>query len=209
MLIAIVALAAAPQALHDAQRLVNAAQERATDHFWSVFLSYQTPGAENRVAPQLVADNRTDEACQLERIVAGAARDASALRRGANSVQPKSLQAAERTSEKAESLVSEAVAPDFSDKELEGLEEASRALTGARERALARAAGLHSGDTGRALDAASKTTMSYSYVQTGESMKKVRQAMEMDKLMRQRARYPMDVAEPGNPPATPNPIGSM
>lgn len=211
LLVAIVALAAAPQALHDAQRLVNAAQERAADHFWSVFLSYQTPGAGNRASTQQVADNRTaeHENCALERVVASAERDTIPQRRVGNSSSGRTLQAAARTGEKADSQVSESVGPEFSAKELEGLEEAGRVL--AREKVAARVAGLHSGETGRALETASKARMSYSFVQTNENLMKMREAMELDKLRRKPVRYPMDVAEPGNPPVAPNPnpVGSM
>src|SRR5918997_1316772 len=72
LFIALIALAAAPQALLDVHRLANAAQERVESEFWSVFLSYQTPSSEGTrggVRQELVSAPRaegTDTACPLQ-----------------------------------------------------------------------------------------------------------------------------------------------
>ncbi|MCA1557505.1 MAG: hypothetical protein LC731_03075, partial [Acidobacteria bacterium] len=65
LFMALIALAAAPQAFWDAHRLANAAQERVESEFWSVFLSYQMPGSNGGdrggVSKEMVAAPSTQE----------------------------------------------------------------------------------------------------------------------------------------------------
>jgi hypothetical protein len=206
------ALAASPQALQDARRLVNATRERAEEHYWSVFLSYQTPSAENRGATPYVADNRTkdDGDCPLERVAAGAEQKAIPLSRGGKSGPVRALQAAGRTSEKARSI--ESVASNaVGEEKLAGLEKVEARSTAAQDRSALRAAGLHTGEIEREAAAASKASMAFSFSQIDEKTLKLRQIREMEKPLRQRTRYLMDITEPGSPPesANPNPVGSM
>jgi hypothetical protein len=216
LFIAIIALAAAPQALLDAHRLVSAAQERAETEFWSVFLSYQTPaanGTEKRAATELVAARRRQEekdACPLQRTPERAVRVASDSQSNDGAARARAAGAeAVRASAKANRSVPQTVEADFDDGE-----EVARVFTvrtvgfTEKEQKALGAAGLHARDTEKIVDAASRASLA-SFSQGKENLQiKMKQMMEMDKLLRQRPRSNRDRSESFEVP-TPNPIGSM
>jgi hypothetical protein len=215
LFIAIIAVAAAPQALQDMGRLVSVAQERAETEFWSVFLSYQTTeakGTETRGATELMAARRSSavNSCPLERVrlrVDGATRNSQS---NENSTPARSSQQVKKANAKAqpagnqpvEQVVDgdETVAAVYRVRTTEFSEEEKDAL---------RAASLHARDTDKLADAASKTSLASFLPGTENLQIRVKQAMEMDRALRQRVRFPRDRSESDNSIPAPNPDGSM
>jgi hypothetical protein len=210
LFIAIIALAAAPQAWQDAHRLVNAAQERAETEFWSVFLSYRTPAAgdaEAVSASGLVASNRHEAQgdCPLERgKQSEAVRDS---RKNESSTPTRVIRESRRASAKSDQDAPQAVEADLDEETIASMERVSTAAFAEKDKNALRAAGLHARDVEKIASLASRATLA-SFVQGNEDRQiKVKQLMEMDKFLRQRARY--DRPEPGDEIPAPNPVGSM
>jgi hypothetical protein len=211
LFIAIIAVAAAPQALQDMGRLVSVAQERAETEFWSVFLSYQTTEAkpaETRSATELMADRRSGAAnsCPLESVrlrVDGATRNSQS---NENSTTARSSQQMKRASAKAQPAENQAVNDD------EMLATVYRVRTvefSEEERDALRAVSPHARDAEKLTDVTSKASLA-SFLPGNENLQiRVKQAMEMDKALRQRVRFPRDRTESDDSIPAPNPNGSM
>jgi hypothetical protein len=216
LFIAIIALAAAPQALQDAHSLVNAAQERAETEFWSVFLSYQTPGpaiTEKSAATELVAARQpeTKESCPVEQMAGRALKVVRDAEANDNAARVKIVNVeAMRASAKANKSVPETIEVNFADGESVASLYTVRAVAfSEKEQKGLNAACLHARDTERIADAASKAALA-SFIQGKENTQiKVKQLMEMDKLLRQRTRSMMDRGESVGEMPNPNPVGSM
>ncbi|HEY0320450.1 MAG TPA: hypothetical protein VGC66_05710 [Pyrinomonadaceae bacterium] len=217
LFIAIIALAAAPQALQDAHRLVNAAHERAENEFWSVFLSYQIPeanGAQTKGSTGLSAGTRqpeTKDTCPLQRAIA---QPVEVARNSRSNEAPAQL----RAKREARRAGAQAVNPDapqtvepapVSDEEVAAVYTVRPIVFTEEEQKVLKSAGLHARDTEKVADNASKATMA-SFVQENENVQiKARQLMQMDKLLqRQRTRSNRDRAESNNMP-TLNPANTM
>lgn len=213
LFIAIIALAAAPQAFHDAQRLVKAAHERAETEFWSVFLSYQVPESNEAKTSgkiELVAarsQQATTESCAIEPV---AARSAEAIRYSrSNETRARAKAEARRTSAQENTDVTEMVEADFdSADEVAGVYTVRPVVFSEKEQKALRAAGVHARDAERASNAASKASIA-SFAPGREAQMKIKQVMDMDKLMRQRNRNIKERGETLYDIQTPNTVGSM
>lgn len=210
LFIAIIALAAMPQAMHDAHRLVNAAQERAESEFWSIFLSYGSAEAgEAKTAGKtelLAARSRREslEACPNEPAVV---RQPEASRDFAQT-RPRAKAEARRTPPQEKSGGPETVEVDMdgSDEVVANVFTVRPVVFSEKEQKALRAAGVHARDAERIAGAASRTSVA-SFAPTKEmQLKKV---SDMDKLLRQRTRNLKERNEPLYEIQTPNTIGSM
>jgi hypothetical protein len=218
LFMAIIALAAAPQALQDVYGLVNAAHERAETELWSVFLSYQTPDAnarEKSAATELVAVRReqeTQEACPLERTAEQKVEVVRGSQSNNNAASKRNVNVeARRASAKAITDVPEMVEAEFEDGETEARTFTVRTVAfSEKDQKALKALGLHARDTERIADAASKTALA-SVLQGRESMQiKMKQTMEVDRLLRQKTRAIRDRGESFDEiPAPPNSLGGM
>lgn len=212
MFVAIIALAAAPQALQDARRLANAAQQRAVDEFWSVFLSYNVPDANSPGtggATELVADGGASatQSCPLERVVESAGRVTLISRGSAKSSLPKAAQAGRRASAKAQPSSSETAEVSFDAEEIASLDAVRRVEVQEKEKSATSVSSLHARETERLAEATNRAALA-SFVDADEDLQvKIKQAMEMDKALRQRSRY--NRSEPGQGAPRPNPIRNM
>jgi hypothetical protein len=218
LFVAIIALAAAPQALQDAHRFANAAQERVEDEFWSVFLSSQMPEAnasrqmdspQRQLAPaELVADAgaSASQNCPLERVVENVEAVASAYKATAES-QARPSRAVRRAAEKAQAESAEPQEAMVDDRQqVASLDAVRRVEFTEKERSALEAARLHSREAEKAADVASKASAFASFADDDEGLQiKIKQTM--DKQMRVRTRYMMDVPGQGLP--APNPTRSM
>lgn len=213
LFIAIIALAAAPQALQDMGRLVSVAQERAETEFWSVFLSYQTTeskGAETRGATELVADRRSGStSCPLERVrlrVDGATRNSQS---NENSTPARSSQQFKRASAKAQPAENQPVEQAVDDEAVASLYRVRTFQFSEEERDASRAVSPHARDAEKLADVASKASLA-SFLPENENLQiRVKQVMEMDRALRQRVRFPRDRSESNDSLPAPNPTGSM
>ncbi|MBD0372078.1 MAG: hypothetical protein ICV60_14650 [Pyrinomonadaceae bacterium] len=214
LFIAIIALAAAPQAFYDAYRLANAAQERAESEFWSVFLSYQMPeadGAQTARATELMAarSQQPREACALERMAARASEAARSSQ--SNETAPARVRVISAEAKGAKTIL---VLPETVEADSDGADEVASALPSRsvlfseKEQKALRASGIHARDIERIADAASKASLA-SFRENGGPEIKVRQAMEMDKLLRQKTRNSREKGESLYEFSTPNTVGSM
>lgn len=216
LFIAIMALAAAPQALQDARRLANAAQDRAETEFWSIFLSYQMPGAkslEARGTTELVAMRRqgAPDSCPLTVIPSRAAEAARASQANKSSTPARAIRETRRASSTAELAASQPVDPVFDDETLASLDAVRRVGFSEEGKNRLRAAGPHARDTEKFADVATRAAFA-SFVPENENIQiRMKQALEMDKPLRRRIRYTRnrsDNADAADIPL-PNPAGSM
>jgi hypothetical protein len=214
LFIAIIALAAAPQAFNDAYRLVNAAQERAETEFWSVFLSYQMPeadGAKTSGRTELVAARRQQqetEACQLEGVVA---RSTESLRRRQSNQASPGTRVTNVETRRADAIpeAPETVEADFDNAdEVASVYTARPVVFSEKELKALKSAGLHARDAEKIADAASKGSIA-SFVQGNESQIKIKQVMEMNNLQLLRPRNNKERGESVYEISTPNRVGSM
>jgi hypothetical protein len=209
LFIAIIALASAPQALLDAHRLANAAQERFETEFWNVFLSYQMPGANSAEAgaSRLVpAGNQRGGACPLERIPAQPV--ALARNSRSNEIQLRANAEARRTRQSTSATQKSEASSDESATATD-VDTVPAIELSAKELKVLKAASLHSRDTGKIGDDAPGATLA-SFVQGSRDLRiKMREAMEMDKLLRQRTRSLREQDEELDEIPAPNPVGSM
>jgi hypothetical protein len=214
LFIAIIALAAAPQALHDAYRLVSAVQERAESEFWSVFLSYQMPesngGARGgvRMLPASGDGQQTEGACPLERI-ASRSMEASRGSQSNTAARARALNAeAKRASTKVDSDETEAIASDDVD-EVASAEGVPTVSFPAQEQKALRSSSPHARDAEKMADAASRASLASFMYNNEELQLKVKQIKDMDKLLRRRTPAPRGPVESFNTIPAPNTIGSM
>lgn len=213
LFIAIIALAAAPQALLDAHRLANAAQDRAETEFWSIFLSYQSQdayGTEKGAETGLEAARRREETgsrCLLEQKaeqpveVARTSQSNESLGR-VRAVNPETV----RRSANADFNFPVTVEMDSDDEAVAAVRE--MAFSNKEQKAM-KSAGLHARDTEKVADNAPKAGLASLVQRNGEMQIKVRQLVEMDKLLREKIRYMEDSGEAGDDIPVPGPVGSM
>jgi hypothetical protein len=208
LFIAIIALAAAPQALLDAHRLANAAQERFEVEFWNVFLSYQMPGASGAAESRLVpAVNKQESACPFENAPAQQPATVAVKSRSTDTQLRSSAEARRARDINIEPQKAEVAA---SDEEVAQVDEVPTVELSAKELKALRDARLHSRDTERAADAASRASIA-SFMQNNQELRiKMKEATEMDKLLRQRTRSLKERgADFDNIPTPPATDGSM
>lgn len=215
LFIAIIALAAMPQALQDARSLVSAAHERAENEFWSVFLSYQMPEANSAATKggsQLAL--RQQASCPLQR---RAAERVEVARNSQSSEAPAQVRAkgeARRAKAQANPNVPETVEPAVDNVEALASEYAYTytvrpVVFSEEEQKALKAASLHARDTEKQADSDSKASLA-SFLQENQNMRiRVKQLMGLDKLQRQRNRDTRDRIETIDPASAANPIGSM
>jgi hypothetical protein len=214
LFIAIIALAAAPQALHDAYRLVNAVQERAESEFWSVFLSYQMPesnGGERggvRVLPAAGGGQQDEGACPLERI-ASRSMEAPRASRSNTAARARALSAeAKPAATKDDSDEAEEIASDDAD-EVASAEGVPAISLPEREQKALRSSTPHARDAEKMADAASRASLA-SFIENNEELQlKVKQMKDMDKLLRRRTPGLRGPVESFNTIPAPNTVGSM
>ena len=219
LFIAIIALAAAPQALQDIHRLANAVQDRAETEFWSVFLSYQTPaanGAETKGATELLATRGSGSmnSCPLERIGAQTKEATRNSQTNENSTPARSSQEIKRTSFGAQvaasaPIASQPVEPNPYKETLASVYTVRAFEFSDEEKEALKALNLHARDTEKLADIASKASVA-PFLPGDENLQiKMKQAVEMDKVLRQRVRYTRDRSESRNEIPAPNPNGGM
>jgi hypothetical protein len=213
LFIAIIALAAAPQAMHDVYRLVNAAQERAESEFWNVFLSYQMPesnGSERGGVRMLPAAGReqVEGACPLERM-ASRSTEASRGSRSSTAARARALNAeAKRTSTKFDSDEAEAVASDDAD-EVASAEGVRYISLPEQEQKALRTSRTHARDAEKIADAANRASLA-SFMENNEELQiKVKQMKDMDKLLRRRIPGMREPVESFNAIPAPNTADNM
>ena len=177
LFVAIIALAAAPQALQDARRLVHAAQDRAESEFWSVFLSYRTAGEQAKGATELVADRRSVAMtnCPFERI---AARALDATRASQTNI----IREIRRASAKARAAASQTVEPDSKDETVARVFSARTVEFSEVEKRI----NPHARDAEKLADSSNRTTMA-SFLPDNENMK-IRVKQALDKILQQKVR---------------------
>ena len=209
LFIAIIALAATPQAIQDVRRLVSAAQERAEVELLSVFLSYQTTGETDREAGNakgLVADNRreTKASCSLDHSgQAGETRDSESKQ--SVGAPARINRQARRVNAKADSADAKPV--QYVEEETVASVDVIRTVAFSEKETRQLKAALHARDADKMADEASRAALA-SFVEGRENLQiKTRQLKDMDKLMRQRNRYIRGEADEQLPP--PNPVGTM
>ncbi|HEX8177045.1 MAG TPA: hypothetical protein VF543_18280 [Pyrinomonadaceae bacterium] len=213
LFIAIIALAAAPQAMHDAHRLVNAAQERAESEFWSIFLSYTSPEAgeaKSSGRSELIAARsrqETEEVCPTERVVVRQAESRNS--RPSEARMRARAEARRATSEDEENTVlPETVEADSDSRdEVANLYTVRPVIFSEREQTALRATGVHARDAEKIAEAASRGNLA-SFAPGRETQLKIKQ-MEIDRLLRQRNRATRDRGESNYEIQTPNTVGSM
>jgi hypothetical protein len=186
LFIAIIALAAAPQALQDARGLANVLHEQAETKFWNIFLSYQTPDAAR--SSELVARRGTvaREACPLERMIVGnRAADSRSKAVTSNVAKEKNrvpvVTPNAVTPEPVEPVIEdEMLAVSFVPRTIEFAEKEKNALKVAK---------LHGAELEKLADMAAKLSMASTLVPGDQNIQiRTKQAMEFDRLMRRRAR---------------------
>lgn len=214
LFIAIIALAAAPQAMHDAHRLVNAAQERAESEFWSIFLSYTSPESGEAKAQSkstLIAARKgqeTKEVCPTERVVivrqAEASRDSQP-----GQARARAKAEARRTAarEEKDTSLPEMVEAASGNNEVANVYTVRPVTFSERERESLRAAGIHARDVEKIAEATSRGNLA-AFAPGRETQMKIKQ-MEMDRLLRQRPRTVRDKGEFVYDIQTTNTVGSM
>jgi hypothetical protein len=209
LFIAIIAVAAAPQALLDAHRLANAAQERFETEFWNVFLSYQRPGANGAGAGEsrlLPSANQPDGACPLERMAAQPVMVARNSR--SNEIQSRANSEARRTKE-ITGEPEQVEAPSDESAAVADVDTLPTVELSAKELNMLRGARLHARDTEKIADSTSRATLA-SFMQGDQDLRiKMREALEMDKFLRQRTRSLQERDEELDDISVPNPVGSM
>lgn len=198
MFIAIIALAAAPQALQDARRLANAVEDRAQSEFWSIFLSYQTPSAKSTEARgkiELLAGRRSNDHsnCPLQRMVAQIAQTVSESKTGYTLIRARSLASNRRA--KAQPVVTpQAEEPQTDDEMIASLDTARPVEFSEREKSALNALRLHARDSEKLSGAFPKPSMAF-YWQDEDTQIKIRPVLDVNKLPRRKAR---DVKERNN-----------
>lgn len=198
MFIAIIALAAAPQALQDARRLANAVEDRAESEFWSIFLSYQTTGAkgvEARGKTELLAERRSNahSQCPLQRMVAQVAQTASDSKPGYTLIRARSL-AESRRAKAQQAITPQAVEPETDDETIASLDTPSTVEFSEREKSAFNAARPHARDFEKVSGAFPKPSMAFNW-QDEEMQMRVRPVLDVNRLLRRKAR---DVKERNN-----------
>jgi hypothetical protein len=215
LFIAVIALAAAPQALQDARQWANAAQDRAETEFWSIFLSYQTPapeGARAKGSTELVAVRggaQTGDKCPFKRIVmpAGETRDSEGVKAAAPSKAAKETRGARLTPGAAGPGQ---VERDFDNEAVASAAQPVRVFRFSEgEKSALRASALHGRETERMTDVAMKPDIASSFPRYENIQIKVRQVMELDRPMRRKARDSRERSEPSDDLPVANPVGSM
>lgn len=214
LFIAIIALAAAPQALLDARQWANAAQERAETEFWSVFLSYQTPdagGARAKSSTELVAMRRTgaNSGCPLERIAAPAVNAPRNAEGAKDSTPAKAARETRRASAAMRPAASQPVQQDPGDETIASAEPARTFEFSEAEKKALRGAALHQRETERLSNIASETDIASSLPGNENIQIRMKRALDFDKLLRQRVRYDRERNEANDEIPTQSPIGSM
>lgn len=207
LFVAIIALAAAPQAYQDAYSLVDAAHERVETEFWSVFLSYQLPGADEAKSSgrtELLAARSREEACPVEPVAARPAQS--------NETRTRAKAEPKRKSTQENSIITETVTVAFdNENEVAGVYPVRPLVFSEKElKGLKGVGGLHSRDMEKIAEAASRASLASSYMQGNGMEMKVKQINEMNKAMRDRTRI---MKEKGGDSLyeiqTPNTVGSM
>lgn len=214
LFIALIALAAAPQAAHDVYRLVSAAQERAESEFWNIFLSYQMPESNGgdrggvRMLPAAGREQQTEGACPLERI-ASRSTEASRASQSSTAARARALNAeARRVSTKNDSDKAEAVASDDVD-EVASAEGVRYVSLPEQEQKALRSSRTHARDAEKIADAASRASLA-SFMENNEELQlKVKQIKDMDRLLRRRMPGLPDRIESFNTIPAPNTVDSM
>lgn len=219
LFIAVIALAAAPQALQDARQWANAAQERAETEFWSLFLSYQTPdsdGARAKGSSELFAMRRPDTAsrCPLRRIALPAIDETRRSEGAKDSTPAKAAKETRRVSAAnrgaaATTTISQQVRRDFDGEALASAERARMFEFSEEEKEALRGAALHARQTEKITGLASKTDIASSVPRYENFQIRVKKTMELDKLLRQKALDKRERRETNDEIPTPGPIGSM
>ncbi|HEX8746765.1 MAG TPA: hypothetical protein VF717_06160 [Pyrinomonadaceae bacterium] len=214
LFIAIIALAAAPQAMHDAHRLVNAAQERAESEFWSIFLSYTSPEAgeaKTYGSRQLIAERRrqeTEEVCPTERTVVRQAEASRNSRPSETRMRTKAETGRAASQEEENTTLSETVeAASDNRNEVATLSTVRPVVFSETEQTALRTVGVHARDAEKSAEAASRGSLA-SFAPGSQMQLKIKQ-VEMDRLLRQRTRTIKDRGETSYEIQTPNTVGSM
>lgn len=219
LFIALIALAAAPQAMHDLRSLVNAAQERAESEFWSVFLSYQSAegngsGRGGARGNELIAA-RTEKrsACPLQPAFESQpelVRSAESKPGAQPAARTRSNAEGKRTSARAEASAADTDNADVDDEEALASVDVVPAVASEKVQTDLNSAGMHARDSERLANAAQKAALASFVQEKGDAQIKFRQLMEIDKALRQRNRNTRE-RTPLAPelPAVPNPGDSM
>ncbi|HKS30738.1 MAG TPA: hypothetical protein VJS44_23245 [Pyrinomonadaceae bacterium] len=209
LFIAIIALAAAPQAMHDAHRLVNAAQERAESEFWSIFLSYTSPEAgeakSSGKSELMAARGREEmEICPTERVVVRQ----SVAPRSSQPVETRARAKAEARRMPAEEKPEPSEAVDIASEEVASVYEVRPVAFSEKEQEALKAAQLHARDVEKFAAAASRASVA-AFAPGSEPQMKMKLMGDVDKLLRQRTRNIKDRSEFTYEIQTPNTVGSM
>lgn len=206
LFVAIIALAAAPQAFHDAHSLVDAAHERVETEFWSIFLSYHLPGTGEASTSGrtglIAARSEREEDCPVEPKVE--VRDSRS-----NETRTRAKFEARRKSAPETSVAPETFTVSFDDeKEVAGVYTVRPSVFSAKEIKMLKGAGLHSRDVEKVAEAASRASLASSLNENGMEMKS-KQLIDMNKALRDRTRNVRDRNESLYEVQVPNRVGSM
>lgn len=208
LFIAIIALAAAPQAMHDAHQLVNTAQERAESEFWCIFLSYRSPEAgeaKSSAKTELVASQgRQEEVCPTERIMV---RQTEATREAQTGETRARAKAESRRTVAQEKSSRTEIVEVYNSNEVASVYDVRPVVFSEKEQKALKAAGLHARDVEKAAGAASRTSVA-SFAPGSDMQMKLKQMSDMDKVLRQRTRI-KERGESLYEIQTPNTLGSM
>jgi hypothetical protein len=220
LFIALIALAAAPQAFWDAHRLANAAQERVEAEFWSVFLSYQMPDSNGGGRPvagkEIVAAPRnegTDTACPLRQMVASQGEAARVLQSNSNmQARARANSEVRRESAKAKATAPETVVPELDNDtadEAVAAEYTVRSITFTeKEQKALKSAAMHARGTEKVIEVAQRAALASFMQQNEDARIKTRQLLNLDRALRQKTRNSRDRETPEEM-SVPGPVGSM
>lgn len=217
LFIALIALAAAPQAMHDLRNLVSAVQERAESEFWSVFLSYQSQegngtsrdGARGNELIAARTEKRSACPVQLGESQPQLVRSAESKPSQQRDARSRSNAEGKRTSARAEASAPEADDADADVDESVASNDALPSTASEKAEKALNSAGMHARDSERLANAAQKAALASFVDENGDLQIKFKQLMEIDRTLRQkrnqRERSPL---APELPPV-PNPGDSM
>ncbi len=199
LFVAIIALAAAPQALDDARHLMNSAQERIEAGFWNTFLSYRERSIEaghTSPQPELIAAVRPldGEDCLFE---SEASTSAAAVRNASRTIEnPAPAQGRANPSRDNRALGLNVEEENFDFNFEKGDEPGAPQpveLTEQDKKAF-RVAGLHALYAARVSDEVAKAAIASSLLERDEQLR-TRMRRETDKLTRPKVRYLLDKGE--------------
>lgn len=216
LFIALIALAAAPQAMHDLRSLANAAQERAESEFWSVFLSYQSQeengtGRGGARGNELIAARKEiRNACPLQQVMESQPQLVRSAEAKQSDTRARSNAEGKRTSTRTDASVPETVdAGVDEDESLASVDALPTVASEKAEKAL-NSSGMHARDTERIAGAAQKAALASFDQEYGNLQLRFKQLMEIDRNLRPKGRNSKERTPlaPELPPV-PNPGDSM